>query len=330
MLASVLTLEADGEHVRHAAAPSLPESFTSALDGAAIGPKAGSCGTAAFRREPVIVEDITTDPLWDDYREIAARHNLRACWSTPIFDRQRTVLGTFALYFREAVRPGPRHQALIEVATHTAAIAITKQLESDERRRAEDEIRRREAQLAEAQRVAQVGSYEWDVHTNTVSRSLELLRIFGETAESFEATFEGYLERVHPEDRDRTRTTIEGSFQQLSPFDIEERIVRPDGSVRLLQSRGNWIVENGRPVRLVGICQDVTERRESERQLRQREDEIDRRKRLAEALQSRNEELKAFAYTVSHDLKAPLRGIAGYAQELDRRHRAGLDERGLL
>ena len=73
--------------MRHGASPSLPDSFIRAVDGQPIGPRAGSCGTAAFRRESVIVEDIAADPLWADFCEVALRHDLRACWSTPIFDR---------------------------------------------------------------------------------------------------------------------------------------------------------------------------------------------------------------------------------------------------
>ena len=124
MLCSVLLLDPDGIHVRHGAAPSLPEAFTAAIDGHAVGARAGSCGTAVFRREQVIVEDIATDPLWTDYRAVALAHHLRACWSTPIFDGRRRVLGTFAIYYRRPGRPTTRHQRLIEIATHIAAVAI--------------------------------------------------------------------------------------------------------------------------------------------------------------------------------------------------------------
>lgn len=126
MLGSVLLLDADGVHLRHGAAPNLPETFIRTIDAEAIGERAGSCGAAAFRREPVIVEDIAIDPLWQDYRELAAAHQLRACWSTPIFDAQRRVLGTFAMYYRKACRPTERHLSLIAMATDIAAIAITK------------------------------------------------------------------------------------------------------------------------------------------------------------------------------------------------------------
>ncbi len=126
MLCSVLLLDPDGIHVRHGAAPSLPDAFNRAVDGQPIGPSAGSCGTAAFRREPVIVEDIATDPLWADYRAAALPHGLRACWSTPIFDEKRTVLGTFAIYSRKPARPTSRHLHCIELATGLAAIAISR------------------------------------------------------------------------------------------------------------------------------------------------------------------------------------------------------------
>ena len=126
LLASILLLDPDGVHMRHGAAPSLPPEYTQAIDGAAIGPCVGSCGTAAFRREPVFVADIASDPLWADYKQLALPHGLRACWSTPIFDAQRKVLGTFALYYHQPKLPEERHQKLIEMATQTAAVCISK------------------------------------------------------------------------------------------------------------------------------------------------------------------------------------------------------------
>jgi GAF domain-containing protein len=131
MLASILLLDPDGIHVRHGAAPDLPEDYVRAVDGLAIGPQAGSCGTAAFTRKAVVVGDIATDPLWNDYRAVALKHDLRACWSTPIFDSERRVLGTFAMYFRAPGLPDESHLRLIEISTHIAAIAITKHRAED-------------------------------------------------------------------------------------------------------------------------------------------------------------------------------------------------------
>src|SRR5256884_6466445 len=83
-LSSILLVDPSANRLRHGAAPSLPGPYNEAIDGVAIGPFAGSCGTAAYRAEPVIVSDINTDPLWADYRDVALAHGLRACWSTPI------------------------------------------------------------------------------------------------------------------------------------------------------------------------------------------------------------------------------------------------------
>jgi len=126
MLCSVLLL--DGEHgcLRHGAAPNLPRDYVAELDGSAIGPEAGSCGTAAFRGERVIVEDIATHPYWANYRHLALPHGLVACWSTPIFSPDRSVLGTFAMYYRERRAPTARELAWIDAATHLASIAIVR------------------------------------------------------------------------------------------------------------------------------------------------------------------------------------------------------------
>ncbi len=122
MIASVLLL--DGQHLRQGAAPHLPEAYNRVIDGLPIGPRAGSCGTAAYRGERVIVADTFIDPLWADYRDVARAHGLRACWSQPIFGSDGSVLGTFASYYRTPRRPSEADCKLIESAAHVAGIAI--------------------------------------------------------------------------------------------------------------------------------------------------------------------------------------------------------------
>jgi PAS domain S-box-containing protein len=142
MLCSILLLDEDGVHLRHGAAPSLPESYIKAIDGSVIGPKAGSCGTAVYFGKPVVVTDILTDALWDDYRDLAVKHGLRACWSSPILLHTGQVSGTFAMYYRVPRGPSPEEQRLTQTATHIASIAIERQRaeqalrESEERSRA--------------------------------------------------------------------------------------------------------------------------------------------------------------------------------------------------
>jgi GAF domain-containing protein len=124
MLCSVLLLSADGNHIEHGAAPNLPEQYVKAVNGAPIGPKNGSCGTAMYRGEPVVVTDIFSDPLWDDYRDLAAGTGLRACWSTPIMSRRGKILGSFAMYYRQPQSPTGSEAYLTKVATNILAPAI--------------------------------------------------------------------------------------------------------------------------------------------------------------------------------------------------------------
>ncbi len=150
MFCSVLLLADDGAHVRHGAAPSLPEDYVRAVDGAPIGPKNGSCGTAMYLGKQVIVTDIFADPLWEDYRELAAASGLRACWSTPILSAAGKVLGSFAMYYQQPRVPTGREAKLTEVATHIAGLAI-------EHQRAEEALRRTQGELAHVSRVTTMG-----------------------------------------------------------------------------------------------------------------------------------------------------------------------------
>jgi PAS domain S-box-containing protein len=152
-LSSILLFDPTANCLRHGAAPSLPRPYTEAIDGAVIGPAAGSCGTAAYRAKQVIVSDITTDQLWVDYRDLALAHGLRACWSTPILSSERKVLGTFATYYREPRSPTQEDQNTIERITHLASIAI-------ERKQAEDALealRQAQADLARVNRITTMG-----------------------------------------------------------------------------------------------------------------------------------------------------------------------------
>ncbi|WP_287324373.1 EAL domain-containing protein [Mesorhizobium sp.] len=128
---SVLLLDKDGSHLRHGAAPSLAKAYTSAIEGIAVGPKMGSCGTAAYRREPVIVADIMHDPLWQDHCELAAAHGYRSCWSTPILSHQGAVLGAFAMYSTTVREPTAAETRLIDFTTRIAGIAIERKLAED-------------------------------------------------------------------------------------------------------------------------------------------------------------------------------------------------------
>ncbi len=124
LLASILLTNYNGERLLHGAAPSLPEDYNNAIHGVAIGPAVGSCGTAAYTKKQVIVEDITTDPLWTNFRSLAETYGLRACWSTPLMAKEGNVLGTFAMYYKQPKKPSLHDLQIIKLLSYTTVIAI--------------------------------------------------------------------------------------------------------------------------------------------------------------------------------------------------------------
>ena len=138
VLTSILLLDEDGKHLRHGAAPSIASAYNEAIDGIAVGPSVGSCGTAAYLNAPVFVSDISADPLWADFKELALSHGLGACWSIPIRSSQGAVLGTFAMYHREPRDPTAEDLEVVDFVVRTAGLVI-------ERSNAEAALRRGEA-----------------------------------------------------------------------------------------------------------------------------------------------------------------------------------------
>ena len=135
LIASVLLLDDDGRHLRHCSAPNLPTDYCQAIDGVEIGPSVGSCGTAAFRRRQVIVEDIAHDPLWADFKDLALAAGVSACWSTPIFGLGGRLLGTFAMYYPLPCAPTSSDLALIDVLVRSVSLALERSLLDDQRER---------------------------------------------------------------------------------------------------------------------------------------------------------------------------------------------------
>jgi PAS domain S-box-containing protein len=248
----------DGDRLWHGAAPSLPKAYTDAINGAVIGPSAGSGGTAAYRGEPVIVEDIASDPLWAEHRDLALSHSLRACWSTPV-SSQGKVIATFAMYYRKPRRPTQRDQEIIDQITNLAGVAIQHKL-------AQEKLRRREAYLAETEKLTHTGSWAWDVRTQKVLYcSDEMFRIFGLDPLESLPTRKNFRQRIHPEDRDWVDKRFERLLRErVDSFD-EYRALLPDGTVKHIMSSGHPVFdEDGELIEIIGTAVDVTERKTAE------------------------------------------------------------------
>src|SRR5258705_12816660 len=114
MLCSIFLLDEDGLHLRYGAAANLPQAYQAATDGVCIGPNVGSCGAAAYLRQPVFISDMLSHPNWEGFREVVLQSGLRAAWSAPIMSKEKNVLGTFCMYYRELRHPSPNDIQLID------------------------------------------------------------------------------------------------------------------------------------------------------------------------------------------------------------------------
>ncbi|TMB72629.1 MAG: PAS domain S-box protein, partial [Deltaproteobacteria bacterium] len=254
-LATILLL--DGNRLWHGAAPSLPQSYTDSIDGVVIGPSVGSCGTAAYRAEPVISSDIATDPLWDDYRHLPLAHGLRASWSTPILSSEGKVLGTFAMYTPEARSPTPQHQNIIDQISHLASIAI-------ERTRAEENLRHDERELRWITDAIPEAIIVLAPDGSTLHANQFVLDYTGLSFEDFKT--ENYRARIfHPDDLGRLREERQNALARSEPFQAELRARRKDGQYHWFLIRYNPLRdEDGRIIRWYATGTDIEDRKQAE------------------------------------------------------------------
>jgi PAS domain S-box-containing protein len=265
MLCSVLFLDADGTTLRNGAAPSLPLEYSQAIDGAKIGPCAGSCGTAIYRKQPVVVSDIATDPLWADFRAPALSHGLRACWSTPIPTQDGSMLGTFAIYYREPRTPDAQHLQIIAHATHLVSLAIERDRDKTQLRAAEDRYRMLVERLPAITYVAELGA---DGPWHYVSPQIR--SILGYLPSEWLSDPLNWLNHIHSEDRE-IALAAEKRFQGTQDlFQAEYRMFARDGRVLWFRDEGVMLHAAGgdRALLMQGVLYDITEHKRLEEQLR--------------------------------------------------------------
>ena len=276
MLCSIFLLDKDGLHLRYAAAPNLPEAYRAATDGACIGPNAGSCGTAAYLRQPVFVSDIFSDPKWVKYRDLALQSGLRAAWSSPIMSHDGNVLGTFGIYYREVRHPGPGEIQLIDYASRIAGIAIERDRSQSALQQAYRELRQLIDYLPQHVVVL-------DAEGSLLQANEMLLDYYGRTLEEMQGagTDERVKRDLHPDDRERVRSERQNGISKGAPFEIEKRLLGKDGRYRWFLFRYNPLLnEEGRVARWFVTATDFEDRKQAEQRMRNENlalrEEIDR------------------------------------------------------
>src|SRR6266852_4603525 len=223
MRCAVLLADTQQQRLRFAAAPSIPEDYKTGIGPfLRIAPEMGSCGTAAFLREPVYTRDTGTDPLWKDCRDIAVHNGLRAIWSTPILSDDNAVLGTFAMYYGEPRLPAPEHIQLIDMATQMARVAIEAKRAGDALRQSEDRLR-----LVIDTIPTMVWSLLPDGAVDFVNQ-----RWLEYTGLSLEEALADSMRTVHPEDAPRVMEKWRTDMAVGEQCEYELRLRRADGEYR--------------------------------------------------------------------------------------------------
>ncbi len=285
-LCTILLLNKDKRHLQKGSRGSLPAAYVDAVSGLEIGPDIGACGSAAFRNETVIVEDVATDYRFaGSAREFVMGFGLRACWSVPIRDSNHQVLGTFAMYHRYPAKPAADQLMLVEVGAHLAGNAI-------ERLHATAKLRQYAERIDLSERAASFGI--WEIVNGRIIFSDGFAALVGLSDGPREMPLKKWHSMVHPDDLPGMTAAAEAALARGETFHHEARVRLLDGSVHWHRVHGKEEYQDGRRKRVIGVSIDVT--RENEMMLR-----------LEQAMRTKSE----FLAHISHEIRTPMNGLLG-------------------
>lgn len=264
MICSILLLDDIGRHLLSGAAPNLPDFYNQAIHGIEIGEGVGSCGTAAFINERVIVEDIQKHPYWAPYLPLATQAKLGACWSEPICSTQGKVLGTFAIYHQEVNQPSVADIELIEQIASLASIAI-------EKTQANSALKDSDEQMQLVLAGGDLGFWDWNIVTGKVERNNRWATMLGYDHKEIKRTTSQWLDFVHPLDRKKAWQSINDVLEGRSKsHSLEYRMLTKDGGFKWVHDQAKVMKRdvNDKPLRMSGTYSDVTSRKEAEEKLK--------------------------------------------------------------
>jgi diguanylate cyclase (GGDEF)-like protein len=305
----------DEEHRRRllmASGPSLPPAYLQAANGLEIGPDVGACGSAAYRNETIIVEDIGTDFRFASARDFVISHGLHSCWSQPVRDSRGTVLGTFATYRRQPSRPRPEELRMARVAAQLAGNAI-------ERIRAEKQLTDAIKRLNLAETVARFGTWEADFQRNILTVSEGLAALMERPRSKFQLTKAEFEAMVHADDRASLWAAGERRTGNATMQD-EFRLVLPSGAVRWMRSQ--WGFEHGSgSSRATGAMIDVTNEKDMLVEAEQERAAAEASARVARQAERLEQERKKILELVAND--QPLEQVAATMADAVASHLTG-------
>jgi formate hydrogenlyase transcriptional activator len=283
-ISAVMLMDADGMRLRPAAGPGLPKGWVEAITPLKIGPCIGSCGSAAFLKQRVIVSDIATDPLWADYRDLALSYGLRAAWSQPLLSKNQEVLGTFCLSYAEPRTPNETDLQLIEGAGHIAVIAIEGERSQAALHRAYQEIKQSEARLRRI--IDTIPTLAWCSLPDGTGEfwNRRWHEYTGLTPEAVRGW--GWQDAIHPEDLKEITDKWLGFLASGQPGEVEGRLRRFDGVYRWFLFRAEPLRdESGNILNWYGTDTDIDDRKRAEGELEKAFEQI---KRLKDRLHDEN------------------------------------------
>ena len=296
MLCSVITVDPEDFGLVHLSAPSLSSEYTGLIRHIKPGPAVGSCGTAIYTKQRVITHDIYKDPLWDNYRHIADRFDLKSCWSFPILNSNQEVLATIAAYHRYPKIPGEQELTVLERVGNLLRVII-------ENKNAETRIRASHERYLLVTRVTNDVVWDWDIlNDNTMHWGDGFYTLFGYRPAYVRKTSGFWESCLHPDDRDRVVKTLEQfiSSNKSRIWEDEYRFKKANGDYALVHDRGFLIFDHeGKINRMIGSMQDITEKRELEKQLLKQE--LDKQKLVAQAVVNAQEKERADISKELHD-----------------------------